>query len=44
MSSALAVAPTDLRDFLKSHGWSLNEKGLPDRLYVLQHHNFERRL
>jgi hypothetical protein len=43
MSSTVAVAPTDLRDFLKSHGWALNEKGLPDRLYVLQHQNFERR-
>ena len=42
VSSSL-VAPTDLRDFLKSKGWSLVEQALADRLYVLQNAKFERR-
>jgi len=36
MSAARKVAPTDLRDFLKSQGWSLVAAGLRDRLYVLE--------
>lgn len=43
MTSATLVAPTDLRDFLKAQGWSLVEKALADRLYVLENSQFERR-
>ena len=42
-ASSSLVAPTDLRDFLKSKGWSLVEQALADRLYVLQNAKFERR-
>lgn len=37
MSAIASLAPTDLRDYLKSHGWSLLERAIQDRLYVLQH-------
>lgn len=43
MTSVTLVAPTDLRDFLKAQGWSLVEKALDDRLYVLENSRFERR-
>ena len=32
--------PTDLRDFLKSQGWSLLEEAIADRLYVLDNPSF----
>lgn len=32
-----ALAPTDVRDYAKSLGWSLLQEALPDRLYVLTH-------
>lgn len=43
MSAFMSVAPTDLRDFLKSQGWTLVDQGLAHRLYVLQHGSFARR-
>jgi len=43
MTSFPTVAPIDLRDFLRSQGWILNERGLADRLYVLQNERFARR-
>jgi hypothetical protein len=36
-------APTDLRDFLKSQGWSLLEEAIAARLYVLENKDFPRR-
>jgi hypothetical protein len=36
-------APTDLRDFLKSQGWSLLEQAMSDRLYVLESTSFPNR-
>ena len=42
MDDAL-VAPTDLRDFLESLGWSLREEGLPDRIYLFDNPAFPRR-
>jgi hypothetical protein len=35
--------PTDLRDFLKSQGWSLLEQAISDRLYVLENKDFPQR-
>lgn len=32
--------PTDLRDFLKAYGWSLLQRGLRERLYVLENPMF----
>lgn len=43
MNTGLTIAPTDLRDFLKSQGWSLLERALADRLYVLGHQQFPHR-
>lgn len=43
MTLATFIAPTDLRDFLKAQGWSLVEKALADRLYVLENSRFARR-
>lgn len=36
-------APTDLRDFLKSRGWSLLEQAISDRMYVLENTSFPSR-
>jgi hypothetical protein len=43
MNAALLVAPTLLRDFLKSQGWSVLQQALMDRLYVLSNPAFPRR-
>ncbi|WDR90338.1 hypothetical protein [Burkholderia ambifaria] len=43
MSADWAIAPTDFRDFLKAHGWSLLEQALRDRLYVLENKKFPSR-
>ncbi len=43
MTADLSVAPTLLRDFLKSQGWSVLSKALTDRLYVLSNPAFPRR-
>ncbi|WP_046115576.1 hypothetical protein [Aquincola tertiaricarbonis] len=43
MNTGPTIAPTDLRDFLKSQGWSLLEQALADRLYVLGHSQFPHR-
>jgi hypothetical protein len=37
------IAPIDLRDFLKSQGWSVLEHALADRLFVLSSPAFPRR-
>lgn len=36
MTGARSIAPTDLRDYLKTCGWSVVDAALRDRLYVLQ--------
>lgn len=36
-------APTDLRDFLKSRGWTLIEQAISDRMYVLENTSFPSR-
>lgn len=38
-----ALAPTDLRDYFKAHGWSPLAEALADRLYVLTNASFPRR-
>jgi hypothetical protein len=43
MKSDQTIAPMDLRDFLKSQGWTIFEQALGDRLYVLTNENFPRR-
>lgn len=43
MTPVAMIAPTDLRDFLKSLGWSVTEQALKDRLYLLQNPRFDRR-
>jgi hypothetical protein len=43
MSIDWTIGPTDLRDYLKSLGWSLLEVALQDRLYVLQNARYPRR-
>lgn len=43
MSSDKMVAPTDLRDYLKTQGWTVLQAALQDRLYVLENHRFPRR-
>lgn len=43
MTSMAMIAPTDLRDFLKSLGWSVVEPALQDRLYLLQNDRFAHR-
>ncbi|MDD2723710.1 MAG: hypothetical protein PHH59_06775 [Methylovulum sp.] len=37
------IAPTDLRDFLKSKGWLLVEEAIKDGLYVLKNSQYDRR-
>lgn len=43
MSATPIITPIDLRDFLKSQGWSIFERALTDRLFVLSHPAFPRR-
>jgi hypothetical protein len=43
MNTDQAIAPTDLRDFLKSLGWSVFEPARAERLYVLENSAFPRR-
>jgi hypothetical protein len=43
MNADQTIAPIDLRDFLKSQGWSIFEKALADRLFVLTNPAFPRR-
>lgn len=43
MSTKQIIAPIDLRDFLKSQGWSVLEQALVDRLFVLSNPAFPRR-
>jgi hypothetical protein len=43
MKTGDTLEPTDLRDFLKSLGWSVIEEALRDRLYAFQSPRFERR-
>lgn len=43
MTLALSVAPTLLRDFLKSQGWHVLQQALADRLFVLSNPAFPRR-
>jgi hypothetical protein len=37
------IAPTDLRDFLKSYGWTVNLSAQSDNIYLLENQNFPRR-
>ena len=37
------IAPTDLRDFLKSKGWLLVDEAIKDGLYVLNNPQYTRR-
>jgi hypothetical protein len=43
MTAVTSIAATDLRDFLKSRGWSLVREAVQDGLYVLQNNSFGRR-
>jgi hypothetical protein len=43
MSVELSIAPTLLRDFLKSQGWQVLQKALADRLFVLSNPAYPRR-
>lgn len=43
MSSDQIITPIDLRDFLKSQGWSVFEQALADRLFVFSSPVFPRR-
>jgi hypothetical protein len=43
MNMDWTVAPTDLRDYLKTLGWLLLDVALQDRLYVLQNSRYPRR-
>ena len=43
MSANPTVAPTDLRDYLKSCGWSVLDLALKDRLYVMESSRYPRR-
>ncbi|CAG9186687.1 hypothetical protein [Cupriavidus pampae] len=43
MTCDKAVAPTDLRDYLRSQGWALLEEALADRLYMVENANFPMR-
>jgi hypothetical protein len=38
-----SIAPTDLRDFLKSRGWFLVDEAIKDGLYVLNNSHYNRR-
>lgn len=37
------IAPTDLRDFLKSRGWSLIDEAIKDGLFALNNEQYKRR-
>jgi len=37
------ISPIDMRDFLKSQGWSVLEQALNDRLFVFSNPSFPRR-
>lgn len=37
------IKPSDIRDYMKSLGWILNDDGVPDRLYVMTHADIPRR-
>ncbi|TAJ78855.1 MAG: hypothetical protein EPO42_07145 [Gallionellaceae bacterium] len=43
MNFETLIAPTDLRDYAKSRGWTLLKEAAKDRLYVMNHPRFERR-
>ncbi|MGP1682592.1 MAG: hypothetical protein ACTS8S_09730 [Giesbergeria sp.] len=43
MSADQTITPIDLRDFLKSQGWSVFEQALADRLFVFSNPAFARR-
>lgn len=43
MSHDKAIAPTDLRDYLRAQGWFLLDEALADRLYMLENAAFPRR-
>lgn len=43
MNADQTIAPIDLRDFLKSQGWSVLEQALADRLFVFSNQAFPRR-
>lgn len=43
MSTDQIITPIDLRDFLKSQGWSVLEQALADRLFVFSSPDFPRR-
>jgi hypothetical protein len=43
MSVELSIAPTLLRDFLKSQGWQVLQRALADRLFVLSNPAYPRR-
>jgi len=43
MSADQTISPIDMRDFLKSQGWSVLEQALNDRLFVFSNPSFPRR-
>ncbi|QYG04811.1 hypothetical protein [Janthinobacterium sp. PAMC25594] len=43
MTELMQLGPTDVRDFLKSQGWSVLDDALKDRLYVMSNVHFPRR-
>ncbi len=43
MREELRVAPTELRDYFKSQGWTVLKEALADRLYVLSNKDYPRR-
>ena len=43
MSFEISIRPIDLRDYAKSHGWSLQPHGQADRLYVMTNPAYARR-
>lgn len=43
LTPATNIAPTDLRDFLKSSGWTLIDEALKDRLYAFRNDAYVRR-
>ena len=43
MNSVKKVAPTDLRDYLKAHGWTVVDAALKDRLYLFENVRFPKR-
>lgn len=43
MREDLKIAPTELRDYFKAHGWTVLKEALADRLYVLSNVEYPRR-